>query len=55
MLNNGIENGTDKLNEEYMLGKNLIKSTFLYVVIAFLVSVLFVALTNTIMAGVMGA
>jgi len=31
---NGIENGVDKLNEEYTLGKNLIRGTMLYILIA---------------------
>ncbi|MBI5797620.1 hypothetical protein HZA98_01810 [Candidatus Woesearchaeota archaeon] len=31
---NGIENGVDKLNEEYLLGKNLFNGTMLYVLIA---------------------
>jgi hypothetical protein len=38
---NSIENGSDKLNEEYQLGNNLIKSTLLYVFIALVVMVLF--------------
>ena len=31
---NGIENGVDKLNEEYTLGKNLYRGTLLYILIA---------------------
>lgn len=31
---NGIENGVDKLNEEYTLGKNLFRGTMLYILIA---------------------
>jgi hypothetical protein len=34
ILANGIENGVDKLNEEYMLGKNLYRGTMLYLLIA---------------------
>jgi Flp pilus assembly protein TadB len=34
ILANGIENGVDKLNEEYTLGKNLYRGTMLYVLIA---------------------
>lgn len=41
ILVNGIQNGADKLNERYMLGNNLIKSTITYVVIAFVVIMLF--------------
>jgi hypothetical protein len=38
---NGIQNGADSLSERYMLGKNLIKSTLLYVIIAFVVMLIF--------------
>lgn len=31
---NGVENGSDKLAEEYQLGQNLIKSTIIYIVVA---------------------
>ncbi|MEM3154048.1 MAG: hypothetical protein QW165_00575 [Candidatus Woesearchaeota archaeon] len=41
VLSNGIENGADKLEERYLLGQNLIKSTVLYVLIALVVMVLF--------------
>lgn len=34
ILANGIENGVDKLNEEYSLGKNLYRGTVLYVLVA---------------------
>ncbi|MBL7051928.1 MAG: hypothetical protein ISS01_02460 [Nanoarchaeota archaeon] len=34
VLANGIENGVDKLNEEYTLGKNLYRGTLLYILIA---------------------
>lgn len=34
ILSNGIENGVDKLNEEYMIGRNVFKGTFLYILIA---------------------
>jgi len=34
ILANGIENGVDKLNEEYTLGKNLYRGTMLYILIA---------------------
>ncbi len=41
VLANGIENGSDKLSERYMLGKNLIRSTFLYTIIAGIVMIMF--------------
>ncbi|MBU0963224.1 MAG: hypothetical protein KKD48_04950, partial [Nanoarchaeota archaeon] len=34
ILANGIENGSDKLNQEYLIGKNIMFGGFLYVVIA---------------------
>jgi hypothetical protein len=37
ILGNGIENGSDKLNEEHMLGENMLKSVGLYVVVALVV------------------
>jgi len=40
-LTNGIENGADKLNEKYLLGKNLINSTLLYCFISLVVMILF--------------
>lgn len=41
ILANGIENGEDKLQEKYLLGQNLIRSTFLYVMLAFIVMLIF--------------
>lgn len=52
VLANGIENGADKITEEYMLSRNLKRSMFLYLVIALLVSVIFMAMSNVIMRGV---
>ncbi len=52
VLSNGIENGADKLGEENSLGKNLMRSVTLYVIIAFLVIIIFNALTNTILGSV---
>jgi hypothetical protein len=51
ILANGIENGADKLNERYTLGKNLIRSTFIYVVIALIVMLLFNFIAAQIMKG----
>ena len=51
ILENGIENGTDKVNEQYLLGKNLYKSVFLYIIIAAIVVVLFNILAQGILAG----
>ena len=41
IIANGIENGSDKLNERYQLGNNLIRSTLLYVFISAAVMLLF--------------
>jgi len=41
ILANGIENGEDKLQEKYQLGQNLVRSTMLYVLIAFVVMLIF--------------
>src|SRR3989338_9299867 len=41
VIANGIENGSDKLNERYQLGNNLIRSTILYVFISAAVILLF--------------
>lgn len=49
---NGIENGADKLNERFLLGKNLIKTTITYVVISFVIILIFNIIAGTIMGGV---
>ncbi len=41
ILSNGIENGSDKLNERYLLGKNLIASGILYSFIALVIMLIF--------------
>ncbi len=41
ILSNGIENGADKLQERYLLGSNLIRSTLLYCIIAGIVMLIF--------------
>ena len=41
VIANGIENGSDKLNERFQLGNNLIRSTILYVFISAAVILLF--------------
>ncbi|MBW2986247.1 hypothetical protein KY333_02640, partial [Candidatus Woesearchaeota archaeon] len=56
ILSNGIENGADKLSEKYSLGKNLIYSTVLYCVIAFVVMLIFNMIASQIVnvTGVLG-
>lgn len=41
VLVNGIENGADNLSKSYLLGKNLIKATVLYIVITLIVMIVF--------------
>ncbi|MBU0962490.1 MAG: hypothetical protein KKD48_01145, partial [Nanoarchaeota archaeon] len=53
ILANGIENGSDKLNQEYLIGKNIMFGGFLYVVIAAVVIVLFNLLASTILTSSM--
>jgi len=51
VMANGIENGSDKLNEQYMLGKNMKGSTILYVAIATIVTIMF----NIVALNILGA
>ncbi len=51
VLSNKIENGEDKLSEEYLLGKNLIKSTIIYIIVALAITLVF----NTIAAAIIPA
>ena len=54
VLSNGIQNGSDKLNEKYNLGKNLISSPLLFCVVAFIIMILFNMISGTILEGVIG-
>ncbi|MBI4141258.1 hypothetical protein HY485_05470 [Candidatus Woesearchaeota archaeon] len=56
IIANGIENGADKLNERYMLGKNTIQSTTTYAILAIVVILLFNTIASNIVgvAGVLG-
>lgn len=49
VLSNGIENGEDKLNERYLLGTNMIRSTLIYTFVALTVMILFNFIASTIM------
>jgi hypothetical protein len=49
---NGIQNGDDKLNERYMLGTNLIKSTTTYCVISFIIILLFSMVAGSIIGSI---
>ncbi len=54
VLSNGIENGSDKLSQDYAVGKNLIRSVSLYSVVTFLVIIIFNSLSNAILSGLAG-
>ncbi|MDD5086199.1 MAG: hypothetical protein PHV16_00435, partial [Candidatus Nanoarchaeia archaeon] len=49
ILANGVENGSDSLNERYLIGQNLIKSTILYIFVAFIVTLLFNFVATTVL------
>ena len=51
ILSNGIENGADNLQERYLLGNNLIKSTIMYCFIAGIVMLLFNIIAARIVGG----
>ncbi len=51
VLTNGIENGADHLSEEYNLGKNMLRSTIIYTVIAVIVVISFNLIATMIMDG----
>ncbi|MBT3984805.1 hypothetical protein HOD38_02210 [archaeon] len=48
ILSNAIENGVDQLNEEYTLGKNLYRSSILYVIIAGITILIFTILAGSV-------
>ena len=54
ILSNGIENGADKLKEQDSLGKNMMRSTLLYVVVGFLTILLFNLLAVALLSSVGG-
>jgi len=49
ILGNGIENGSDKLNEKFVLGQNMIKSVVLYCIVAGTVMIIFNLIASKIM------
>ena len=49
-LVSGIENGSDKLAEQFQLGQNLTKSILIYIVITGTVTVLFTSIGGTLLA-----
>tara|TARA_Y100000310_G_scaffold147251_1_gene146516 strand:+ start:2562 stop:4697 length:2136 start_codon:yes stop_codon:yes gene_type:complete len=55
IIANGIENGKDTLNEEYQLGRNMVRSTILYCCVAFFVMFVFNFIANSILGATLGA
>jgi hypothetical protein len=53
-LSSGVENGSDKLGERFELGRNLVRSTILYCLIAGAVMILFNLFAGTIFAQSIG-
>jgi len=47
----GIENGSDKLSENYSLGMNLTKSTVMYTIIALIVILVFNSIAGSVLQG----
>ena len=52
ILANGIENGADNLNEKYLIGKNVLYATILYVGIAFIITIIFNTVAVMVLEGV---
>lgn len=50
-LINGIENGSDKIAERYLLGTNLIRGTIIYGLVAFTITMLFNIIAASIITG----
>ncbi|MBW2990205.1 hypothetical protein KY348_00710 [Candidatus Woesearchaeota archaeon] len=55
ILINGIENGSDKLSERYVVGNNLLKTTITYVIIAAAVTLLFTFVAGSILTNFAGS
>jgi len=52
ILINGIENGADKLNERFLIGRNLMKTAITYSIVAFIIMLLFNIIAGSIMGSV---
>ncbi|MAE13495.1 hypothetical protein CMO92_02940 [Candidatus Woesearchaeota archaeon] len=55
LMINGIQNGSDKLNERYLIGKNETKSTIIYCAIAFFLMLMFNIIAGTILGTIGGS
>jgi hypothetical protein len=53
-LLNGIENGSDKLSERYMVGNNMVKTTITYILITLVVSLIFNLVAGSILSSFTG-
>jgi hypothetical protein len=51
ILINGIENGSDKLSERYIIGNNLLKTTVTYILVSLFVTMLFTLVAGSILSG----
>ncbi len=51
VLINGVQNGSDKVNERYQLGKNLIRSTTIYVALSLILVITFNLFALILLAG----
>ncbi len=49
ILANGIQNGSDKLNERYSLSKNLTRSVLLYAIVSLVIMLIFNIISNQIL------
>ncbi|MBT3464501.1 hypothetical protein HOD20_08320 [archaeon] len=52
VLVSNIQNGVDTLTAKYLLGQNLVKSTIMYVLIAFVVTMIFSSIASVVLSGV---
>ena len=50
ILTNGIENGADKLNERFELGRNLIGGTILYCIVTLIITLIFNIIASQILS-----
>jgi len=50
VMQNGIENGADKLNERHLLGQNMIRSVVLYCILVLIVMFIFNSIAGKILA-----
>ena len=52
LLINGIESGSDKLSERYLLGTNLMRGTIVYTIIAVTITIIFNAIASSVVSGI---